>query len=117
MDKKDFLKPKPKQQSAVTFNMPMEVDRELIDAHFKALTSKIEINVAEQLKAVLQAVEEIKAAVEKMPKWEKQEFPEPKEIDLTPLIEAINRPRKKTITAKRGEHGLIDLASVVIKDE
>lgn len=112
MDKRDFLKPKPKQPAGAVLNFPMEIDRELVAEKLDALTNRIEINVAEQLRQVMEAVARVEAAVEKMPKWEKQEYPQPKEIDLTPLIEAINRPRKKTITAKRGEHGLIDLNSV-----
>lgn len=116
MDRTEFLKPK-KKEGGVTFNMPMEVDRELIDAHFKALTSKIEINVAEQLRAVLQAVEEIKTAVASMPKWEPIVIPQPKAVDLSPLLDAINRPRTRTITGTRNEHGLINLDSVRVTEK
>ncbi len=116
MDRKSFLTPKNKQ-TGVTFSMPMEVDRELIDAHFKALTSKIEINIAEQLKGVMEAVKRVEEAVASMPKWEKQEPIKIPEVNLQPLLEAINRPRVRTITGRRGEHGLIDLNSIVVTEK
>lgn len=117
MDKRDFLKPKPKQPAGAVLNFPMEIDRELVAEKLDALTARIEVDLKAQMAAVLEAVQRVEAAVASMPKWEKQEPIKIPEINLQPLLDAINKPRVRTISGRRGEHGLIDLNSVVVTEK
>lgn len=117
MDRSEFLKPRVKQPAGAVLNFPMEIDRELVAEKLDALTARIEVDLKEQMAAILEAVKRVEDAVASMPKWEKQEPITIPPVDLSPILNELKRPRTRTITGTRNEHGLINLNSVKVIEE
>lgn len=128
MNRSEFLAPKKKDGARVVFEMP--VPENLVREKFSELNEMVRVDIhsqVDEMKAVLKefgaAIKEIKSVIASIPKNIEMILPKMPEpvapivnVDMAPVIAELRRPRTRTITGRRGEHGLIDLNSITIKE-